>query len=92
MDAKLAEQRGLQPLGIYRGMAVAGCEPDEMGIGPVFAVPQAARANGLKMDDIGLWELNEAFAVRRLLPRPSRIPDDASTSTAARSRSDIPTA
>ncbi len=64
MDSKLAEQRGLSPLGIYRGMAVAGCEPDEMGIGPVFAVPKLLKANGLTMDDIGLWELNEAFAVQ----------------------------
>ncbi|MFT5483879.1 MAG: acetyl-CoA C-acetyltransferase [Halieaceae bacterium] len=64
MDAKLAEQQGLEPLGIYRGMAVAGCEPDEMGIGPVFAVPKLLKANGLTVDDIGLWELNEAFAVQ----------------------------
>lgn len=64
MDAKLAEQKGLEPLGIYRGMAVAGCEPDEMGIGPVFAVPKLLKANGLSVDDIGLWELNEAFAVQ----------------------------
>jgi acetyl-CoA C-acetyltransferase len=64
MDAKRAEQRGLQPLGFYRGIAVAGCEPDEMGIGPVFAVPRLLARNGLKMDDIGLWELNEAFAVQ----------------------------
>ena len=64
MDAKLAEQRGLTPLGIYRGIAVAGTEPDEMGIGPVFAVPKLLKRNGLKMDDIGLWELNEAFAVQ----------------------------
>ena len=64
MDSKLAEQEGLQPLGIYRGMAVAGCAPDEMGIGPVFAVPKLLKANGLKIDDIGLWELNEAFAVQ----------------------------
>jgi acetyl-CoA C-acetyltransferase len=62
MEAKQAEKRGLQPLGIYRGMAVAGCEPDEMGIGPVFAIPKLLERNGLKMDDIGLWELNEAFA------------------------------
>lgn len=62
MDSKLAEQKGLEPLGIYRGMSVAGCEPDEMGIGPVFAVPKLLKANGLTMDDIGLWELNEAFA------------------------------
>lgn len=64
MDAKLAEQKGLEPLGIYRGIAVAGCEPDEMGIGPVFAVPKLLKANGLNIDDIGLWELNEAFAVQ----------------------------
>jgi acetyl-CoA C-acetyltransferase len=62
MDAKLAEQQGLEPLGIYRGMAVAGCEPEEMGIGPVFAVPKLLKANDLTVDDIGLWELNEAFA------------------------------
>lgn len=66
MDGKLAEQRGLEPLGAYRGMAVAGCEPDEMGIGPVFAVPKLLKAAGLKMSDIGLWELNEAFAVQVL--------------------------
>jgi acetyl-CoA C-acetyltransferase len=64
MDAKVAEQRNIEPLGIYRGMAVAGCEPDEMGIGPVFAVPKLLKANGLTVDDIGLWELNEAFAVQ----------------------------
>ena len=69
MDAKLAEQRGLQPLGIYRGLVVAGCEPDEMGIGPVFAVPKLLERNGLKMDDIGLWELNEAFAVQTVYCR-----------------------
>ena len=64
MEAKVAEQRGLEPLGIYRGTAVAGVEPDEMGIGPVYAVPKLLKANGLKMDDIDLWELNEAFAVQ----------------------------
>jgi acetyl-CoA C-acetyltransferase len=64
MDAKLAERRGIRPLGIYRGLAVAACEPDEMGIGPVFAVPRLLDRFGLKMDDIGLWELNEAFAVQ----------------------------
>jgi acetyl-CoA C-acetyltransferase len=64
MDAKVAEQKGLEPLGIYRGIAVAGLEPDEMGIGPVYAVPKLLKANGLTMDDIGLWELNEAFAVQ----------------------------
>src|SRR3954466_7778836 len=63
MEASLAESRGLQPLGIYRGMAVAGCDPDEMGIGPVFAVPKLLKAHGLSVDDIGLFELNEAFAV-----------------------------
>ncbi|MGB0930722.1 MAG: acetyl-CoA C-acyltransferase, partial [Chitinophagales bacterium] len=57
MDSKLAEQQGLQPLGAYRGMAVAGCEPDEMGIGPVFAVPKLLKQHGLKVSDIGLWEL-----------------------------------
>jgi len=64
MDAKLAERRGLEPLGIYRGMVVAGCEPDEMGIGPVFAVPKLLQRHGLKVSDIDLWELNEAFAVQ----------------------------
>jgi acetyl-CoA C-acetyltransferase len=62
MDSKLAEQRGLQPLGAYRGMAVAGCAPEEMGIGPVFAIPKLLQRHGLKIADIGLWELNEAFA------------------------------
>lgn len=69
MEAKLAEQKGLQPLGAYRGMAVAGCEPDEMGIGPVFAVPKLLKQHGLSVDDIGLWELNEAFAVQVLYCR-----------------------
>jgi acetyl-CoA C-acetyltransferase len=64
MRAKLAEKRNLAPLGVYRGIAVAGCEPDEMGIGPVFAVPKLLKEHGLKIDDIGLWELNEAFAVQ----------------------------
>ena len=64
MDAKLAEQKGLEPLGIYRGISVAGCDPDEMGIGPVFAVPKLLKQHGLSVDDIGLWELNEAFAVQ----------------------------
>jgi acetyl-CoA C-acetyltransferase len=64
MSAKTAEKRGLQPLGIYRGFAVAGCEPDEMGIGPVFAVPKLLDKHGLKVEDIGIWELNEAFAVQ----------------------------
>jgi acetyl-CoA C-acetyltransferase len=62
MEEKEAERRGLKPLGIYRGMAVAGCNPDEMGIGPVFAVPKLLERHGLKIDDIDLWELNEAFA------------------------------
>ena len=66
MEAKEAERRGLQPLGIYRGMAVAGLDPDEMGIGPIHAVPKLLKANDLIMDDIGLWELNEAFAVQVL--------------------------
>ncbi|MCO5793726.1 acetyl-CoA C-acyltransferase [Blastomonas sp.] len=66
MESKIAEQKGLQPLGRYVGMAAAGTEPDEMGIGPVFAVPQLLKRFGLKMDDIGLWELNEAFAVQVL--------------------------
>lgn len=66
MSAKLAEQRGLKPLGAFRGFAVAGCEPDEMGIGPVFAVPKLLKKAGLKVEDIGLWELNEAFAVQVL--------------------------
>ncbi len=69
MDAKLAEKKGLQPLGIYRGMAVAGLEPDEMGIGPVYAIPRLLERTGLKMDDIDLWELNEAFAVQVLYCR-----------------------
>jgi len=64
MNAKLAEKRGIKPLGIFRGFAVAGCEPDEMGIGPVFAIPRLLERAGLKVDDIGLWELNEAFAVQ----------------------------
>jgi acetyl-CoA C-acetyltransferase len=64
MDAKLAEKRGLAPLGVFRGLAVAGCEPDEMGIGPVFAVPRLLERAGLKVADIDLWELNEAFAVQ----------------------------
>ncbi len=64
MNAKLAEQRGLEPLGIFRGFTVAGCEPDEMGIGPVFAVPRLLQRAGLRVGDIGLWELNEAFAVQ----------------------------
>jgi len=64
MNAKVAEKRGLQPLGIFRGFAVAGCEPDEMGIGPIFAVPKLLSRTGKKIEDIDLWELNEAFAVQ----------------------------
>jgi acetyl-CoA C-acetyltransferase len=77
MSSDLAAERGLQPLGRYVGMAVAGTEPDEMGIGPVFAVPKLLDRFGLKMDDIGLWELNEAFAVQVLYCQDKLgIPDD----------------
>jgi len=77
MEASVAEKRGLEPLGIYRGTAVAGCAPDEMGIGPVFAVPKLLKATGLSMDDIDLWELNEAFAVQVIYCRDTlRIPND----------------
>ena len=77
MEASLAEKRGLEPLGIYRCTAVAGLEPDEMGIGPVFAVPKLLERTGLKMDDIGLWELNEAFAVQVIYCRDQLgIPND----------------
>ena len=77
MERKLAEQRGLTPLGIYRGLAVAGCEPDEMGIGPVFAIPRLLQRNGLKVSDIDLWELNEAFAVLVIYCRDQLgIPND----------------
>jgi acetyl-CoA C-acetyltransferase len=69
MSSELANSLGLQPLGAYRGMAVAGCEPDEMGIGPVFAVPKLLKQHGLTVNDIGLWELNEAFAVQVLYCR-----------------------
>ena len=69
MDARLAERRGLKPLGTFRGFAVAGCEPDEMGIGPVFAVPKLLRRQGLSIGDIDLWELNEAFASQVLYCR-----------------------
>jgi acetyl-CoA acetyltransferase len=69
MESKIAERRGLQPLGIYRGIAVAGCAPEEMGIGPVFAVPKLLALHGLKVGDIGLWELNEAFACQALYCR-----------------------
>jgi len=69
MEEKEAEKRGLEPLGIYKGLAVAGCDPDEMGIGPVFAIPKLLKANGLTVDDIDLWELNEAFASQCLYCR-----------------------
>jgi acetyl-CoA C-acetyltransferase len=69
MEATLASRRNLSPLGVYRGIAVAGCDPDEMGIGPVFAVPKLLKAHGLRVDDIGLWELNEAFASQALYCR-----------------------
>jgi acetyl-CoA C-acetyltransferase len=77
MEAKEAERRGLQPLGAYRGMAVAGCDPDEMGIGPVFAVPKLLKQHGLTVDDIDIWELNEAFACQVLYCRDRLgIPND----------------
>ena len=77
MDAKLAEKRNLKPLGIFRGFTVAGCEPDEMGIGPVFAIPRLLERTGVKLEDIGLWELNEAFAVQVIYCRDKLgIPDD----------------
>jgi acetyl-CoA C-acetyltransferase len=69
MEAKAAEKEGLEPLGAFRGLAVAGCEPDEMGIGPVFAVPRLLERHGLTMDDIDIWELNEAFASQVLYCR-----------------------
>jgi acetyl-CoA C-acetyltransferase len=77
MDAKLAEKRGVKPLGIFRGFAVAGCEPDEMGIGPIYAVPRLLKRAGVKISDIDLWELNEAFACQVLYCRDKLgIPDD----------------
>ena len=69
MDETLAEKKGLKPLGRFLGFAVAGCEPDEMGIGPVFAIPKVLKRLGLTIDDIDLWELNEAFAVQVLYCR-----------------------
>jgi acetyl-CoA C-acetyltransferase len=69
MEAAEAAKRRISPLGLYKGIAVAGCEPDEMGIGPIFAVPKLLKKFGLTMDDIGLWELNEAFAVQVLYCR-----------------------
>ena len=77
MDSKRAEKKGLSPLGIFRGFQVAGCEPDEMGIGPVFAVPKLLAKAGLRVEDIGLWELNEAFAVQVIYCRDRLgIPND----------------
>ncbi len=77
MDAKLAEKRNLKPLGVFRGFAVAGCEPDEMGIGPVFAIPRLLERTGVKLQDVGLWELNEAFAVQVIYCRDKLgIPDE----------------
>ena len=77
MSDRLAAQKGLKPLGVYRGFAVAGCEPDEMGIGPVFAVPKLLKQTGKRVEDIGLWELNEAFAVQVIYCRDKLgIPND----------------
>jgi acetyl-CoA C-acetyltransferase len=77
MEASVAEKAGLEPLGRYVGVMAAGCEPDEMGIGPIYAVPKLLEAHGLKMDDIGLWELNEAFAVQVIQSRDVLgIPDE----------------
>ena len=77
MERRLAERRNIEPLGIFRGFAVAGCEPDEMGIGPVFAVPRLLERTGIKLEEVGLWELNEAFAVQVLYCRDRLgIPDE----------------
>ena len=77
MEASEASKRGLQALGAFRGMAIAGCEPDEMGIGPVFAVPRLLKRHGLSVQDIDLWELNEAFASQALYcQRTLGIPND----------------
>jgi acetyl-CoA C-acetyltransferase len=77
MSDKEASRRGLKPLGIFRGFVAAGCEPDEMGIGPVFAVPRLLERFGLSIEDIGLWELNEAFAVQVIYCRDRLgIPDE----------------
>jgi len=77
MSADEAERSGAKPLGVFRGFAVAGCEPDEMGIGPVFAVPKLLKRAGVKLEDVGLWELNEAFAVQVIYCRDKLgIPDD----------------
>ena len=77
MNAKLAEKKGLKPLGIFRGFAVAGCEPDEMGIGPVFAIPKLLKRTGVRLEDVDLWELNEAFAVQVIYCRDKLgLPDE----------------
>ena len=77
MSRREAQRRGLRPLGIYRGMAVAGCQPDEMGIGPVFAIPKLLARHGLSVSDIGLWEINEAFACQVIYCRDKLgIPDN----------------
>ena len=77
MSDRVAARKGLKPMGIYRGFAVAGCEPDEMGIGPVFAIPKLLKQTGKKIEDIGLWELNEAFAVQVIYCRDKLgIPND----------------
>lgn len=77
MEARVAQAEGLEPLGRYMGISVAGCEPDEMGIGPIYAVPKLLKANGLKIEDIGLWELNEAFASQVIASRDHLgIPDE----------------
>jgi len=77
MNARTAEKKGLKPLGVFRGFAVAGCEPDEMGIGPVFAIPKLLKNTGVKLEDVGLWELNEAFAVQVIYCRDKLgIPND----------------
>ena len=77
MGLELAEQRGIKPLGVFRGFAIAGCEPDEMGIGPIYAVPRLLKRAGVKVSDIDLWELNEAFAVQVLYCRDKLgIPDE----------------
>jgi len=69
MDSQLAAQKGLTPMGVFRGMTVAGCEPDEMGIGPIYAIPKLLKQHGLSIDDIGLWEINEAFACQLIYSR-----------------------
>lgn len=93
MERMVAERRGLQPLGIYRGLAVAGCAPEQMGIGPIYAVPTLLKRNGLLVADIGLWELNETFACQALYCRDhSEATRPSTTSTAAASPSGIPTA